>query len=410
MDCDLLITNATLATMHGPSGPRQAEAANAAAIRPGAAVAVAGDRIVWVGASDEWDGQAARTIDADGNLVTPGYVDPHNHLVYAGDRAFELGMKLAGKSYLEILAAGGGIAHTSGLTRAASVDGLVAETRPRLDRMIQGGITSLEAKSGYALDVEGELRMLAAGVRLGEQSGATVVNTFLGAHAVPAEYKGRTDAYVDLVIDEMIPRVAEQGIARYCDVFVEEGVFTFDHGAAIFAAAREAGLGLRLHADEIVNTRGAQLAAEAGCVSADHLLRVSNEGIAAMAEAGTVATLLPTVPLTLFKPEWPSGKAFLEAGVPVALASDHNPNNPVTNLTLVAQLGCFVLGLTPAQALTAVTWNAACTLGLESEVGSIEVGKRADLLVHDVPGLDYWVYEPGRQTVRTVVMGGRALR
>ncbi len=410
MDCDLLITNATVATLRGPGGPRTAEAADEAGVEPGWAVAVAGDRIAWVGPAPEWDGRAARTIDAGGNLVTPGYVDPHNHLVYAGDRAFELGMKLAGKSYLEILAAGGGIAHTSGLTRAATVDELVAETRPRLDRMMAGGITTVEAKSGYALDLDGELRMLEAGARLGKEAGATVVNTFLGAHAVPDEYKGRTDAYVDLVIDEMIPRVAQQGIARYCDVFVEEGVFTYDHGAAIFDAARQHGMGLRLHADEIVNTRGAQLAAEAGCISADHLLRVSQEGIEAMADAGTVATLLPTVPLTLFKPEWPSGKAFLDAGVPVALATDHNPNNPVTNTTLVAQLGCFLLGLTPAQAMTAVTWNAACTLGVEGEVGSIEVGKRADLLVHDVSGLDYWVYEPGRQTVRDVVVGGRIVK
>lgn len=409
MEVDLLVHDAAVATLRGPAGPRTAESAADAGVGSDWAVAVAGQRIAWVGPADEWDGHAKRALDARGNLVTPGYVDPHTHLVYAGDRAFELGLKLRGMGYLDILAAGGGIAHTVGRTRAASASELAVEALPRLRRMMQNGTTSLEAKSGYGLTTDSELAMLEANAVLADAVDAPIVSTFLGAHAVPAEYKGRTDAFVDLVVDEMLPAVAAQGIARYCDVFVEEGVFTHEQGERILSAAAGHGLGLRLHADEIVNTRGAQLAARVGCVSADHLLRVSDEGVAAMAEAGTIATLLPTVPVTLMKPEWASARPFLDAGVPVALATDHNPNNPVTSQTLVAQLGCFLLGLTPAQALTAVTWNAACSLGLEPEVGSIEPGKRADLLLHAVPDLEHWVYEPGRQTVETVVSGGRVV-
>lgn len=371
------------------------------------AVAVRGHRITWVGPAEEWDGTAARTLDAEGCLVTPGYVDPHTHLVYAGDRAFEIGMKLAGKSYLEILAAGGGIMHTVGRTREAGVSQLVEEALPRLRRMIASGTTSLEAKSGYGLTTESELAILEANAELADATGATVVSTFLGAHAVPPEYKEDVDGYVDLIVDEMLPKVAAQGIARYCDVFVEGGVFTPEQGQRILEAAWEHHLVPRLHADEIVNTGGAQLAARVQAVTADHLLRVSDEGIAAMAEAGTIAVLLPTVPITLMQPEWAPGRKFLAAGVPVALATDHNPNNPVTDMGLVCQLGCFLLGLSPAQALTAATWNAAVSLGIEDEVGSIEVGKRADLLVHDVPDLEHWVYEVGRKTVKTVLLGGQ---
>ncbi len=407
MQADLLIHNANVATLQGLAAPRPADAASDAGLRPDWSVAVSGHRIAWVGPSEEWDGNAERTLDADGALVTPGYVDPHSHLVYAGDRAFELALKLQGKSYLEILEAGGGIRHTVERTREATVSELAEAALPRLKRMRAQGTTATEAKSGYGLTTESELRMLEANAVLADALDLPVVSTFLGAHAVPPETDAQ--AFTDVVIDEMLPKVEAQGIARYCDVFVEEGVFSVAQGEAIFDAAKRHGLGLRLHADEIVNTGGAELAARAGAVSADHLLRVSDEGIEAMAGAGTIATLLPTVPLTLMQPQWAPGRRLLEAGVPVALATDHNPNNPVTSMTLVAQLGCFLLGLSPTQALTAATWNAACSLGLESELGSLEAGKRADLLIHAVPDLDHWVYEPGRQTVETVVSGGRVV-
>jgi len=273
--------------------------------------------------------------------------------------------------------------------------------------MQRGGTTCLESKTGYGLETATELRMLEASQELERRSGGRMAHTFLGAHAVPQEYRGRTDAYVDLVVDEMLPAVAAQGIAGFVDAFVEKDVFTPEHGERVFAAARRLGLRTRLHADEIVNTGGAELAARAGCVSADHLLRVSAAGIQALAEAGTMAVLMPSVPVTLMRPEWPDARQMLKAGIPVAVATDHNPNNPVTSLQLAAQLGCHLLGLTPEQALTAVTWNAACALGLEGEVGSIEVGKRADLVVHDVPDVPRWAYRVGETTAWQVFVGGR---
>jgi len=406
VDAELVIRGGNVATLRGDDGPRAAEAAADVGLEAGWTVAVHDGRIAWLGPDDAWQGHAGRTIDARGHLVTPGYVDCHNHLVYAGDRAFEMSLKASGKPYLDILAAGGGIMHTVRATRRAGIAGLMAEVRPRMQRMVRQGTTCFEAKSGYGLQEKAELDMLEAAVRLGQDLNVPVVPTFLGAHAVPA---GMTaDAYMEAVI-AMLPAVAAQGRAKYCDAFVEKDVFTVEQAEVLFAAAKRHGLGVRLHADEIVHTGGAELAAKAGCVSADHLLRVSPAGIQAMAEAGTVATLMPTVPITMMKPEWPSGRAMLEAGIPIALATDHNPNNPVTSMSFVAQLGGYLLGLSPEQALTAVTHNAAATLGLP-EVGRIDVGMRADLLVHDVPDLEHWVYEPGRDTVTTVVSGGTVVR
>lgn len=404
---DLLVRNATVATLEGSQRARDGFEASDSAMEAGWAVAMKAGRIVWVGPDPDWRGRTGRSVDARRRLVTPGYVDAHTHLVYAGDRARELRLKLAGKSYLEILAGGGGIMSTVRETREATLNELEESAHARLRRMLELGTTTLEAKSGYGLDTKTELKMLEVHPRLLKRTGVAVVSTFLGAHAVPEEYKGRTEAYVDLVTDEMLPAVAEQQIARYCDVFVEEGAFSHEQGERILKRARELGFEVRLHADEIVNTRGAQLAAKVGCVSADHLLAVSDEGIKAMAEAGTIATLLPTVPVTLMKPQWAPARKFLEAQVPVVLASDHNPNNPVYDLGFVAQLGCYLMGLNPAQALTAVTWNAACALGVEEKVGSLEVGKVANVLVHDSPSLDHWAAGFGHSSVRQVILNGR---
>lgn len=404
---DLLIRTATLATLEGPQKPRDGFEASECGMEAGWTVAVRDGRIVWVGPDPDWKGKATKVLDARRKLVTPGYVDAHTHLVYAGDRANELKMKLQGKSYMDILAAGGGIMQTVRATREASDNELEEAAVARLRRMLRCGTTTVEAKSGYGLDTATELRQLATHPRLLRRTGVPVVSTFLGAHAVPEEYRGRTDAYVDLVVDEMLPKVAEQHIARFCDVFVEEGAFTAEHGEHILRKAKGLGFQLRMHADEIVNTAGAELAAKVGCMSADHLLRVSDAGIAALAEHGTIATLLPTVPLTMMKPEWAPASKILAARVPVAVATDHNPNNPVVDLQFAAQMACYGMRLTPAQALTAVTWNAACALGVEDQVGSIEAGKIANLVLHDVPGLNHWVYEFGRNTARTVILNGK---
>lgn len=406
---DLVLKSCTLATMEGPQKPRDQNEANDCGMEAGWTVAVKGDKILWVGPDPDWRGKASKVLNAHRALVTPGYVDSHTHLVYGGDRASELRQKLQGKSYMDILAAGGGIMRTVRATREASDNELEEQALRRLQHMAQNGTTTVEAKSGYGLDTKTELRQLAIHPRLFKRTGLPMVSTFLGAHAVPEEFKGRSDAYVDLVVDEMIPQVAEQGIARFCDVFVEKDVFTFEQGERILKAAKKARFELRMHADEIVNTKGAELAAQVGCVTADHLLTISEEGIKAMSDAGTIATLLPTVPLTMMKPQWAPASKILDALIPVALASDHNPNNPVTDMTLVGQLGCYTMGLTPSQAMTAVTWNGACALGVEDKVGSIEPGKKANLLIHDVKNLDEWVYHFGHSTVRSIIVNGRVV-
>jgi imidazolonepropionase len=406
-DADLLLKSCTVATLEGPNKPRDRFEADNAGLEAGWSIAIKGGRFVFVGPDDEWKGKATRVIEARRKLVTPGYVDSHTHLVYAGDRASELKMKLQGKSYMDILAAGGGIMSTVRATRAASNNELEEAAAVRARRMLACGTTTIEAKSGYGLTTKDELRILETQPSVSKRTGIPLVSTFLGAHAVPEEFKGRTDAFVDLVVDEMLPRVAEQHVARFCDVFVEKDVFTAEQGERILLAAKKRGFQLRLHADEIVNTKGAELAAKVGCVSADHLLRVSDEGIQAMADAGTMATLLPTVPITMMKPEWAPAAKLLEALVPVAVATDHNPNNPVVDLQFAAQMACYAMGLTPNQALTAVTWNAACALGVEDKVGSIEVGKIANLVVHDCDLPQNWVAELGRNSAKAVVLNGK---
>lgn len=393
--------------MEGPQAPRDAAAANDCGLEAGWAIAIKGDRIAWVGPDPDWRGKAKTTLNAKRKIVTPGYVDSHTHLVYGGDRANELRQKLAGKSYMDILADGGGIMSTVRATREATDNELEEQALVRLRQMVHHGTTTMEAKSGYGLDTKTELRILDVHPRLFKRTGLPIVSTFLGAHAVPDEFKGRTDAYVNHVVDDMLPAVHKQEIARFCDVFVEENVFTFEQGDHILTAAKRMGFEVRVHADELSNTRGAELAAKVGCISADHLLRISDAGIQALADNGTIATLLPTVPLTMMQPRWAPARKLLDALVPVALASDHNPNNPVTSMGLVGQLGSYIMGLTPAQAMTAVTWNAACALGVETQVGSLEVGKKANILIHDCVDLAHWVYALGHNSVTHVVLNGK---
>jgi imidazolonepropionase len=316
-------------------------------------------------------------------------------------------MKLQGRSYMEILQKGGGIMSTVRATRAATDNELEEAAVSRLRQMLACGTTTVEAKSGYGLDAATELRILALHPKLSRRVGVPIVSTFLGAHAVPEEYAGRTDAYVDLVVDDMLPKVRDQHVARYCDVFVERDVFTVEQGERILAKARELGFQLRLHADELSDAGGAALAAKMGCASADHLLEVGEAGIQALGQRGTVAVLTPTVPLTLMTRRWAPARRLLDAHVPVAVATDHNPNNPVVDLQLAAQMSCYAMGLTPNQALTAVTWNAACALDVQDKVGSIEVGKVANLLVHDVAMPQDWVACLGRNTAKAVILNGK---
>lgn len=406
-DYDLVVRRATVATMDGPAGARDAVAANDCGLEAGWTVAVKGGRIAWVGPDPDFRGTAKTSLDAKRRLVTPGYVDAHTHLVYAGDRSRELRDKLGGMGYMDILAKGGGIMQTVRATREATDNELDEQALGRLRQMVHNGTTTVESKSGYGLDEATELRQLAVNPRVSKRTGVAIVSTFLGAHAVPEEYKGRADAYVDLVLDTVLPAVQRQEVARFCDVFVEDGAFTAEQGERILRKAKELGFQLKVHADEIVNTGGAELAGRVNALAADHLLRVSEAGVQALAETGTIACLLPTVPLTMMKPEWAPARKLLDAGVPVAVATDHNPNNPVLSLQLAAQLACYAMGLTPAQALTAVTWNAAEALDVERHVGGLQPGKVANLLIHDVPSLDRWVYELGRNTATHVVLNGK---
>jgi imidazolonepropionase len=448
----LLVEGASgIATVAGAI--RRGGAQGDADVISGGALAVAcwEGRILAVGWSDEVHRQIVaeglpldefRRLDARGGFVTPGLVDAHTHLLFAGTREGEWQLRARGAGYLEVLAAGGGILSTVAATRAASDEDLLSGGRARLGQMLANGTTTAEAKSGYGLDVATELRLLELIGRLDVEGPIELVPTFLGAHAVPAEFRDRaaspgaaagpaggpglgaladgTNAYVAHVVADQLPAVARQGIARFCDVFCEKGVFSVDQSRRILRAAAAHGLALRLHADELAPSGGAELAAELagdpdaelGCLSADHLAAPSEAGIAALArvaEAGTpvVATLLPATSWFLGKHHFAPARRFIDAGIPVALATDLNPGtSPTLSLPLVMSIACVEMGLTPAEALVAVTINAAHSLGLGAEIGSIEPGKQADLVIWAVPTLEQIPYWLGASLARAVVKRG----
>jgi len=411
---DLLVRNiGLLATMAGPAPRRGRRMADAGYV-PGAAVAAAGGRIVYAGAEAGLDqtirpGPGAVTIDAGGAAVIPGLVDAHTHLAFAGDRDEEIRRRLAGASYREIAAEGGGIVRTVAATRAASREDLAAAIGSRLDEMLLQGTTTAEIKSGYGLETEAEVRSLQAIRAAAESHPVGVVPTFLGAHEVPPEHRGDSGRYLDLLIEEMIPEVARLRLAVFCDVFCEQGVFTVAESRRILAAARERGMKLRLHADELAWTGGAELAAEMGARSADHLLFVSDPGARAMAEAGCAATLLPTAAFYLRLGRFAPARSLIEAGVPVALGSDANPGGGLSpSLPFAMALACFGMGLSLEEALAAATINAAHSLDVHHDVGSVEKGKRADLVILRSPRmLD--LLRVGVPAISTVIKGGRVV-
>jgi imidazolonepropionase len=357
-------------------------------------------------------------IDAAGGSVTPGLIDPHTHLLFAGSREAELVLRQDGASYLDILAAGGGILSTVAATRAASEADLLTHGRRWLDEMLAHGVTTVEAKSGYGLDLETELRLVEVAYRLGREGPIDVVPTWLGAHAVPPEFRSRPDsveAYVRHLLDEQLPGIAAHGRARFADVFCEEGVFTADQSRRILESARAYGLLPRLHADELAPSGGAELAAELGAASADHLATPSLDGITAMAATAeaddpVVATLLPVTTWFLMKDHHAPARAFIQAGVPVAIGTDFNPGtSPTPSLPLAMSFACINLRMTPDEVLSAVTINAARALGLEDEVGSLEPGKSGDVVIWRVPSSSRIPYHPGADLVRTVIKRGRVV-
>ena len=362
-------------------------------------------------------GRFAR-LDAAGGSVTPGLVDPHTHLLFSGSREGEMLLRQRGADYLEILAGGGGILSTVTATRAATADALLAHGRRWLDEMLGHGVTTIEAKSGYGLDLETEIRLIDVAHRLGAEGPIDVVPTYLGAHAVPPEFRTRpdgTEAYVRSILEEQLPGVAAHGRARFCDVFCEEGVFTADQSRRILDAAAGYGLASRLHADELAPSGGAELAAELGAVSADHLATPSPAGIDALAEAAAdgrpvVATVLPATTWFLMKDHGAPARTFIERGIPVAIGTDFNPGtSPPPSLPLAMTVACVELGMSPDEVLSAVTINAARAVGLEDEIGSLEPGKAADLVIWRVPTSTQIPYWPAADLVRTVVKRGRVV-
>jgi imidazolonepropionase len=348
-------------------------------------------------------------IDAGGRAVLPGFVDPHTHLVFAGYRPDEFAWRLAGEGYLDILKRGGGILRTVADTRAASGAALVETAMNRLDLLLSQGVTTVEAKSGYGLDLQTEIRQLEAVAALNAAHPVDVVPTFLGAHAVPGEFRGRSEAYIDFVIHDVLPVVAERGLAEFCDVFCEEGVFSVAQSRRLLEKARDLGLGLKLHADEISPLGGAELAAQLGAVSADHLLRASDRGIGRMAEAGVAAVLLPGTAFCLRQP-YARARQIMDRGCAVALATDFNPGSAFTaSIPLIISLATLYMGMSPEETVTALTLNAAAALGRADRIGSIDVGKRADLVILAFASYRYLPYHTATNCVETVIKDGKVV-
>jgi len=408
---DLLVVNAAeLVTVSGEAQKSRTgkQMQELGIIRDGG-LAVKDGQIVAVGKTADITRayKAEDVVSANGKIVLPGFVDPHTHLVFAGSREDEFQMRIAGASYMDVLNAGGGILRTVRETRKASFEKLVEHGTETLDAMLEHGTTTVEAKSGYGLTTKDEVKMLEVVKRLNQLHSVDIVPTFLGAHAVPPEFDNNLQGYVSLVTEEMIPRVAEKGLAEFCDVFCEKGVFSLEQTRRILTIGKNSGLKPKVHADEMSCLGGAELAADIGAVSADHLLFSSEEGIRAMADKGVAAILLPAAAFSLMTNRYADARAMIDCGVPVALGTDFNPNCWVENQQLIIGLACHFMKMTPAEAITATTINAAHAVSRADEVGSLEVGKKADIVLLDAPNHKFLGYRFGVNLVDKVIKNGR---
>lgn len=394
----MLLTNLTAATMTAGYG-----------LIPDAAVGISGSAITWVGERSDAPAET-EIVDCGGRLLTPGLIDCHTHLVYGGSRANEFELRLSGVPYADIAAAGGGIAATVRATRAATEDELLASARVRLECLTAEGATTVEIKSGYGLDIESEIKMLRTAKRLGTALPVDVVTSFLGAHALPPEYHGNRAAYIDLVCGEMLSAVAAEGLADAVDGFCEGIAFTVNEIAQVFDAARRHGLPVKLHAEQLSNLGGAQLAARHGALSVDHLEYLDAEGVEAIAASGTVATLLPGAFYYLREKQLPPVQMLRSRNVPIAVATDLNPgSSPVHSLLSAMNMACVLFSLSPEEALLGTTVHAAKALGL-SDRGVIAAGKRADLVLWDVERPGELSYPLGLNPARAILRGGHVVR
>ncbi|AJK89748.1 MULTISPECIES: imidazolonepropionase [Lysinibacillus] len=413
----ILIKNANevITLKNNVRGPRTKEQMQEIAIVENGSVLIEEDRIVAVGALEQLEVdfpelvKKATTIDASGKVVMPGLVDCHTHLVHGGTREEEFNMRLNGSTYMEIMNAGGGIHATTKRTRETSFDDLYEKTRKHLDIFLKHGVTTVEAKSGYGLDWETEKKQLEVAKKLQATHDMDVISTFMGAHAVPRDYKGREDEFVDVLIHEMLPKVAELELAEFNDVFCEKGVFTPEQSERILEAGKDLGLTPKIHADEIEPYKGAELAAEVGAISAEHLLVASDEGIQKMAEAGTIAVLLPGTAFFLRAP-FARGRLMIDEGVPVAISTDFNPgSSPTMSLPFIMNLACMHMGMTLEEVLTATTINAAYAVNRGEQIGSLEVDKKADVIILDVANYKQLQYFYGMNHTNTVIKNGKVV-
>lgn len=402
MHFDTVIKNAgEVVTLEGPKRARCGEEMSDIAVKTGVDIGI--NRGIIAAVEPDLDGDTI--IDAEGGVVMPGFVDPHTHLIYSGSRENELAMKLQGLSYLEILERGGGILSTVRKTREASKEVLIAEAKRRVKTMLAFGTTTAEAKSGYGLDLDTEIKSLETIDSLNKETDIDLVPTFLGAHALPPEFDSPSK-YIDFVINSVLPVVKERGLARFVDIFCERNVFDIEDSRRLLTAAKEMGFGLKIHADEIENLGGAALAAELGAISAEHLVKTTEMEMEMMAASGTIGVLLPGTPYSLMERDYANARKMIEKGMAVAIATDLNPNCWTESMQFIASLSSYMMKMTPEEAITASTINAAYAIGLGDEIGSIEVGKRADIIVLDAKDHRCLPYHFGVNLVKKVVKGG----
>ena len=409
---NIIIYNASqVVTCSGFAGKRGREMNDLHVIEGGTVVVTDGriSHVLRAGEPLPVDEAGYTVIDATGKALLPGFVDPHTHFVFGGYREEEFSWRMRGDSYMEIMNRGGGIVNTTRATRESSEDELFEVGRRRLDAMLRLGITTVEGKSGYGLDRDTEMKQLRVMRRLNEAHPADIVSTFMGAHATPAEWKGREDEFIDFNIREMFPLVAKEGLAEFADIFCEKDVFTIEQSRRYLQAAREQGFKLKIHADEIVQFGGAELAGELHCISADHLLQASDAGIRAMADAGVVATLLPLTAFSL-RETFARGREMIDAGCMVALATDLNPGSSFSaSVPLLFALACIYMKLSPEEAVTAFTINSAAAIDRADRIGSIDVGKQGDLVLLQFPSYKFLPYHVGMNIVDTVIKQGEVV-